>query len=1036
MKLQNYFQNPQILHVGTQPLRAYFIPCANEKEAWHADMMTSSRVKKLNGADWKFKYFESFHEIPENIISEQPKLQKFDVIPVPSCWQILGYDQKQYVNARYPIPFDPPYVPDDNPAGVYVKDFLLTEQETARRLFLNFDGADSCYYVWLNGLFVGYSQISHSGSEFEITDYAKEGKNRLLVIVLKWCDGTYLEDQDKIRFSGIFRDVYLLIRPREFIRDFTIITDLTEDYKTGLIQVGLEMEGKAEISLRLYDPEGNFLEEQMYEGEKNVFSVEEPKLWNAENPCLYTVFLVSGQESIAQKIGIRKVEIRENMLLMNGKKFKIKGVNRHDSDPYTGAAISREQLEKDLVLMKMHNVNAIRTSHYPNSPWAMQMYDRYGFYVMDEADLEAHGCGALYGGICEPNDMSEVQEDLTIGYLMQDESYEKAVLDRIQHLVIRDKNSASVFCWSLGNESGYGPNLEKAAEWIKSYDSTRVISYENSIWQVPDSDYVNDTHNLDLFTRMYSSLDFVDAYCSQEGKKPFVEIEYCHAMGNGPGDLEEYFERMYRYDGYAGGFVWEWCDHSVCMGTTSEGKEKFYYGGDWNESFHDGNFCIDGLVYPNRIPHTGLKEFKNVARPIRACWINPEDGRILLENKMDYTNIEERYDIQYQIETNGEIKEKGVLESVNCPPGEGREVRVPCSIQPEGNTYLHLYYLQKTEIPLLPKGYVAGHDQLTLSESSEAAKKAVLNHLKRGGDKTGTEKQQLDVKDNENQIIITGSQFHYVFDKWKGSFSSLIRKGEVLLDKPMELNVWRAPMDNDRWVCAEWEQAGYDQAKVKVYHVDCRIHEENVEIETDFSMAAPYRQRIMTGTMVWCVETNGMIHLKLEADRSQISIPLSEKNLSPMPFLPRFGIRMFLPESFQRVVYFGYGPQESYIDKRHDSWKGLFSAAVEELHEDYIKPQENGSRCGCLALGVMNQKKSGIVVSGQEFSFNASCYTQEELAGKKHNFELQKSPYTVLCLDGYMSGCGSDSCGHRLLEKYQVNDQKLALNFSMEFLQQ
>lgn len=1035
MKLRNYFQNPQILHVGTQPLHAYYVPCTNEKEAINADMMTTSRVKSLNGVDWKFKYFKSYHEVPEYQFSEQSEFENFDSILVPSCWQILGYDQKQYVNARYPIPFDPPYVPDDNPTGVYVKEFWLTQQEINQRIFLNFDGVDSCYYVWVNGMFIGYSQISHSGSEFEITDCVKVGKNLLSVVVLKWCDGTYLEDQDKLRFSGIFRDVYLVLRPKEFVRDFTVKTDLIENYSQGVLKIELELEGTIDVTLRLYDPEGICLGEQVYKGETLIFQVSEPQLWDAENPNLYSLIIETKDEVIAQKVGIRKVEVKGNLLLLNGKKFKLKGVNRHDSDPYTGAVISREQLEKDLSLMKAHNVNAIRTSHYPNAPWAMQMYDRYGFYVMDEADLEAHGCGALYGGIYEPNDMAEVQTDLTIGYLMQDKAYEKAVLDRIQHLVIRDKNCASVFSWSLGNESGYGPNLEKAAIWVKTYDDTRVISYENSIWQIPESSYINDTSNLDLFTRMYSSLEFVDAYCSQEGKKPFVEIEYCHAMGNGPGDLEEYFQKMYQYDGYAGGFVWEWCDHSIYMGKAENGKDKFYYGGDWKEPLHDENFCMDGLVYPNRTPHTGLKEFKNVARPVRACWKNRKEAVLFLENKMDFTNIEDRYDILYQIEVDGNVKDSGYLESVYCPPGDKTEVKLSQKLLLNGNVYLHLYYIQKIELPLLPVGYVAGHDQLVVNEDMETARGVVLRSLTEKTDYVMPDEQEnMNIGENENQIFITGTKFCYIFDKWKGCFSSLTINGYSMLDKPIELNVWRAPMDNDRWMRSEWEKAGYDQAKIKVYSVNCRSVVNSVEIEVDFSMAAPYRQRIMSGKMVWSVKKNGTIHLKLEADRSQIEIPLTEKKLKPMPFLPRFGLRMFLPKEYDKVTYFGYGPQESYNDKHHDSWKGLFSSTAEALHEDYIKPQENGSHCGCLALGVTNSDKQGVLVSGQEFSFNVSCYTQEELTEKKHNFELQNSPYTVVCLDGYMSGCGSDSCGHRLLEKYQTNTQNLVLNFILEFL--
>ena len=1031
MRLPNYFQDPQTLHVKTEPLRAYYIPCGSQEEAMEADMLTTSRAITLNGDDWSFRYYDSYHDIPEGCTAADACTCGSDTISVPSCWQILGYDGNQYTNTRYPIPFDPPYVPDENPAGVYVKEFTLDAQATAQKVYLNFDGVDSCYYLWVNGSFAGYSQISHSGSEFDITEYVHEGSNRLTVIVLKWCDGTYLEDQDKLRFSGIFRDVYLLIRPHNHIRDYFVHTDVAEDLSGARVWADIDCQGDVAVKARLYTPCGQLLGETEMADGKISFQVDTPDLWNPEHPALYTLILETAEETIGQKVGIRRIDIRGNVIYMNGVNFKIKGTNRHDSDPYTGAAISRQQLMKDLKLMKEHNINGIRTSHYPNAPWATQLYDQYGFYVMDEADLESHGCENIYGGGIRRGDNQEIQYERTYGLLMRDPSYEKAVVDRIQHLVHRDKNCASVFSWSMGNESAYGPNMEKAAAWIKSYDPDRVLNYENSIWQMMDSDYVNDLTNIDVYSRMYAPIEFVDFYCSQEGKKPFIQVEYSHAMGNGPGDLEEYFERMYKYDGYIGGYVWEWCDHSVYMGKTIDGRDKFYYGGDWNEEIHDGNFCMDGLVYPDRRPHTGLLEHKNVARPIRASLVNAETGIVCLDNKMDFTNIRDRYQIAYEIVTDGEVTASGVLSDVDCPAKTAVEVQIPEKLPKTGNTFLHLHYIQKEADLLTPAGYEAGHDQLTVSRDADAARAAVAKSAGCGlSADTGA---QVTVEDLENQLVVCGQGFRYVFDKWKGTFSALVKDGSSLIEKPIELNVWRAPMDNDRRVREEWEAAGYDRARIKVYETSWEVSDNQAVITSRYSLYAVYLQRIVTGTLTWTVSVSGAVTVKVNGERSPIPMNFARTPLPMMPFLPRFGLRLFLPACYDHVTYFGYGPQESYPDKHRDAYVDLFTSSVEKLHEDYLRPQENGSHWGCTALAAGTRDGRHLLVSGQEFSFNASVYTQEELTEKAHSFELEKSPYTVLCLDGYISGCGSNSCGPRLLEKYQVNDEKLSMTFTLEF---
>ena len=507
MRLERFYENTEILHVNTEPDRCYYLPC---------DAAGNSEQILLNGV-WSFQYFPSVAEAEDFLRSEfDPK--KMDKIPVPSCWQFHGYDRHQYVNLFYPIPYDPPYVPFDNPCGLYRRTFAAENLKKDERVYLDFEGVDSCFYVWINKAFVGYSQVSHATSEFDVTEYLSDGENEMYVLVLKWCDGTYCEDQDKLRMSGIFRDVYLLRRPKDHIRDFTIRTSYEE--AVGKICVRTEKSGTCTVKVTLKDRD-RVIGEQT--GESICFTVEQPVLWNAEEPYLYTLELETEREKIVQKIGIRTVEIVDRKLLINGTSVKLKGVNRHDSNPYHGAAVTKEDALTDLRLMKEHNVNAIRTSHYPNAPWFSELCDEYGFYLISESDMESHGCGEVY---------SEEDKDW-VSQIAKASGFAKAILDRVQKNVIRDKNRTCILFWSLGNESGYGPNMIEAAKWVKAYDPTRLIHYEGCTWQDWQK---QDLSVLDVTSRMYAPLDWIQNYCENgENKKSFLHCECCHAMGNGQG---------------------------------------------------------------------------------------------------------------------------------------------------------------------------------------------------------------------------------------------------------------------------------------------------------------------------------------------------------------------------------------------------------------------------------------------------------------------------------------------------------------------
>ena len=733
--------------------------------------------------------------------------------------------------------------------------------------------------------------------------------------------------------------------------------------------------------------------------------MEIPELWNAEHPKLYQLIISKAGETICQRVGFRRVEVKGNILYLNGQNIKLKGVNHHDSDPYTGMAITRDQMKKDLILMKQHNINAVRTSHYPGTPWSMQMYDEYGFYVIDEADVESHGTIATYGGGYVDEPFMEMQSERKYGILMKEPCYEKAVLDRIQRMIFRDINCTSVIIWSMGNECGYGPNMEHAAEWVKQYDSSRLLNFESSIWQAED--YQNDTSNLDVYSRMYAPTDFIDEYCQKEGKKPFIHIEYAHAMGNSPGDLEAYFQQMYRYDGHAGGFVWEWRDHGIYMGKTEDGKDRFYYGGDFGEELHDGNFCMDGLVYPDRRVHTGLLEHKNVARPIR---ITLEQNKLLIGNCLDFTDVAKVYEIHYQLQTELGIEEEGVLAVDSLKPRQQLEAEIPCVI-PGNRKYLLLKcnYIQKEDDILTKKGVCAGFDQVLLKRENNSLWQP---------EGVGS---QIQIEEKEEFITVGNEQFCYVFDTLKGTFVRLIKHHRLITNQPIEFNVWRAPTDNDRKIVNQWKLAGYDRVMTKTYNCQIQRAGESVVITSLFSLAANCMQPVFRGKVMWEIAASGQLRVTITGDREK-----------EMPFLPRFGLRLFLPENFSKVNYWGYGPNESYVDKHQSSWWGFFENDVEHMHEDYIKPQENGSHFDCAYIELKSLTDEAVTVEGASFSFQVSYYTQEELTRKKHNFELEKSGFTVLCLDGYHSGIGSNSCGPELAEEYRVDGGHLEMSFVID----
>ncbi|MCD7823694.1 MAG: glycoside hydrolase family 2 [Oscillospiraceae bacterium] len=969
-----YHEDPEALHIGTLADHAWFAPFAKGENPFETKDH-SSRVEMLNG-EWDFKYYSSIIDLEDNFTETEFSAK----IHVPSNWQLHGYDKAQYTNVNYPIPYDPPYVPDDDPVGIYRRTYEYKLDGTRR--ILTFEGVDSCLYLYINGKFVGYTQVSHAFSEFDVTDYLKDGENTIVCAVLKWCDGTYLEDQDKFRLSGIFRDVYIVSRPEKRIEDYRITADMHGNF-------AITVKG-SDVKITLSDPDGNELfVADVLDGEKFECKVPDVKLWSAEVPNLYNLVIEADGEVIGEKVGFRSIYIENGVAKFNGRAIKIHGVNRHDSYPDTGYYASEENMRMDLELMKRHNVNAIRTSHYPNAPLFYRLCDEYGFYVIAEADIETHGCVMVY------NDLKWSAEDtyLGISLLAVMESYNKAFVDREQKLVYQHYNHPAIIMWSLGNESGWGKNFLDGAKLIKANDSTRLLHYQ-SLHCLDGSP----TDILDVVSQMYYSPDGIKWFLKNENeKRPFIQCEYSHAMGNGNGDLEDYRELYNSNERLMGGLIWEWCDHALIQGIAENGKVKYGYGGDFGELHNDGNFCVDGLTYPDRTPHIGLLEAKQAYRPVIVTK-GSEAGSFVFTNKLLFVDADGVLGCRFEITDTGKIIASGDV-NYSLPAGGETVVKVPEAENVGGESVYIRFIFTSND------GYEVCFEQIKLCEN-HALKPVICE-------------SSPTLIETPLEFTVHAGNKTVRFDRRHGAITSIETGGKNILDKPVEWNFFRAPTDNDT-MRGDWYQAHLHDYVTKVYESSAEVINNSVIIRLSHSFGWSIHQPFCVATSEIRIYGNG-----------DISITTDGKMSNKVPFLPRFGLRMFLDQSLDKVRYYGYGPYESYIDKHHASYMGEFVANISDMHEDYIRPQENSSHCGCLFSEISDGENVLRVEAKEPFSFNASVYTQEELAYKKHNYELEKSGSSIFCIDSGMAGVGTNSCGPELDRKYRIGLPDVHLEFTI-----
>ncbi len=1000
--INDYHKSLEHLHVGCERPRAYFIPYDTIKGATAGARDASAYVKTLNGA-WNFKFYSSVTEVPDPRVTKIDYCEKMDV---PSNWQYSvgrGYDVPHYTNVDYPIPLDPPNVPTENPAALYEREFYLTGKQYEKDIFLNFEGVDSCFYLFINDTFVGYSQVSHMTSEFNVSSFVKKGNNKICVLVLKWCDGTYLEDQDMFRASGIFREVYLLMRDKARIEDIKISSEPSEDLASAEISAEIKTNAPLTVGYKFKSASGKILAEDSCEvdgtGKINITTIENPHLWSDEDPYLYTLELYAGNEIICQRVGVRKIEIRGRVVYINGEKVKLKGVNRHDSHPVLGHATPMEHMLRDVMIMKAHNVNTVRTSHYPNDPRFYEMCDRYGLYVVDETDLECHGVGIYrdHNGITDNPEWCD------------------AFIDRTERMYERDKNHASIIIWSVGNESGPGDNHRAQYYYFKSKDPTRLVHMEDESRRAANIDKEREGGNfdnvdsdhyrsyIDIESRMYPELNYLESYYlnSDKIRHPMFLCEYSHAMGNGPGDVGKYVELMYKYDCFLGGCVWEFIDHSVAMGQRRYTDPEYIYGGDSGEFPHMSNFCVDGLVYPDRKVHTGLLEVKAAYRPVELSYA---DGVLTVKSRRLFKSLSD-LSLYYTVKTNGEIVRSECLGELNIAPGKVKTYRIdtdPCEF-----TTVDISIKQNFERAWAPCGYEVASEQFIISQS-------ISSHCENRG---------ANLTEDERAYIIMMADTTVRVGKASGLIESIVSEGRELLTSPITPTIWRAPTDNDRNVRNRWEKALYDRVKPDCREVKAKDMEDDrcVKIYAKINLSAPLIKPIATLIIEYTF-----------AEGRGIGIACRAKIGEGLPPLPRFGFRLSMPEDAENVRYFGYGPMEAYEDKRLAAKIDLYKTTATENFENYVRPQENSSHYGCRFADVSCIYGQGLYFSADTFSLSVSHYTPEQLTRTAHSYELTPNRDTTVIIDYRNAGVGSNSCGPELLPEYRISEREINFKFNIK----
>ncbi len=986
-----YYRMLSSLHVGCEAPRAYFVPFADEKSA-STDRENSSLLTLLNG-QWDFSFFENVEELEiedENFTSTVVCKDKIDV---PSCWQLYlgrGYDVPNYINQDYPYPVDPPNLPDVIPCGFYRKKIDFNKKNN-KNYFINFEGVAPCFYLWVNGKFVGYSQVSHCTSEMDITSALKDGENTFEILVVKFCHGSYMEDQDFFRLSGIFRDVYILERSENHIKDIFVDYNVSEDFTSATLSVKNEIVGAGELNYKLFAPCGCLIKEGSADGNFDL-DIENPVLWNSENPQLYTLLISFGGEYISLPLAVKRIEIKNKTLLLNGQKIKLRGINRHDSHPETGYVIPVEHMKNDLLLLKRANVNTIRTSHYPNDPRFLTMCDELGFMIIDEADLECHGMGYNYGDWYWDS----------WAFLCDNEDWKDACVDRAARLFERDKNHGCVIMWSLGNESGCGENHRHMANYIRNRLPKAIIHYENAHLEYQARLNKDFTDISDVESRMYAPLDYLEKYLNDpENEKPFFYCEYVAAWSTG--DIPNHWDKFEDYDNYCGGCVWELTDHAVNIGTKE--NPKYRYGGDFGDYPNDKVYCVDGLVYPDRTPRPGYHDMKITYQPFSVKY---ENGKITVKNKRYFTSFSDYY-IEWAVEINGKKTMGGIVTDTDIAPRAEKEYTLFTSVEAKELTTLILNFRQKENTLWAEKDYEVGHVQFILSDSAVSAESG--------------KKSSLSLDETRTKINITCGKTKYVFDKITGRIVS-INNGTELLSEPVTFNIDRAYHPSNGCQ-SDWKRARYEHAYQKTYSTKLvEFSEAKAIIHTKISFAASAMPPALWADVIYTFTSDGKMNVSVKANVTERA-----------PALPRFGLNIVMPKSFENMKYLGYGPVETYSDRFRSQMISEYETTVSENFEHYVVPTECSAHYKTKTASVTDSQGRGFLfadTSKDGFLFNAKHYDDKQLLETAHDDELKELDKTIVSLDYKMH---ADCPYYEETEPWRLFNEK-EFSFSFDIIPQ
>lgn len=999
------WENHQIDGINRMPARAHFLTFPSKEKALLNNNRYTHAFKNLNGV-WKFMFLDAPEYSPEGFFNSDFDVTKMDDITVPGNWQLQGYGKMHYSDLWYNFPINPPYVPTENPTGIYKRTFFVEESYRDKKIIIRFCGVDSAYHLWINGKEVGYSKVARNESEFDITDFIRVGEeNDVTVRVYQWSDGTYLEDQDMWWESGIFRDVELIGVPKDGINDYKVIADLDDEYKNGIFKVEafLRTTKEVNVTFELVDAGENTVFTKTVVAKEGKACIDEViadvNHWTAETPYLYKLFMTvedDGQiiEVIPQNVGFRNIRLNGETFLVNGVAIKFKGVNRHDYSPQNGRVVSREEIEKDIILMKQFNINAIRTSHYPNSYYLYDLCDEYGMYLIAETDLECHGF------------------ELTGDYkwITDDPSWELAYVSRMTRMIERDKNHPAIIFWSLGNESAFGCNFRKMTDVAHEMDPTRLVHYEGDF----------DVESADVYSTMYTWIEnpkkpYLMKDIIEKSKKPHIHCEYCHAMGNGPGNLKDYQDLVYAHDKLQGGFVWEWFDHGI-ESFTESGEKYYRYGGDFGDDPSNKDFCIDGLIMPDRTPSPGLYEYKKVIEPITTTAVDIQKGIINLLSRYDFANLD-RFNLVYKVMEDDVILQTGFMAVPSIEARANRDITLPydlsaIKVKPGAHYYVNISYQLREDTRYASSGHELATAQFELplyKEGIVIRPEGILN-----------------VEKEHTTLHVKGANFSLDFNLVNGNLMNIVRDGMQVLSKGPRLTLWRAPISNDMEIIDKLKKVYFLHLEHEVVmNIDYHMEGNILKVEVDTINSTTNSAWHFKTKYVYTVCPSGDILIDVEGT------PSGRVDLAP-DMLPRIGVSMHLDKSMEHVRYFGMGPGENYADSKEAAQMGLYANTVDGLFTNYVIPQENGNHMGCKWVSMTNDRGMGLLASTEgDFNFSASWYEDKDLDDAKHTCDLVKRDYIVFNVDYKQNALGTNSCGQWQLDKYRAKFEDFKLSFRL-----